>query len=248
MSAYVKLKIIQKVAYVEFFNPPHNSLTPDLIDKLIKTIIKAGVDKNIHIIVLKSGGDRVFCAGASFNHMVDIKTKNQGKNFFMGFANLINTLRTCPKIIIGSVHGKAIGGAVGIAAATDICYASEYASIKLSEISIGIGPFVIEPAIRRKIGLSAFTHLALKSQTFFSAKWAREKGLFAEVFESNNDLNSEVQILANELSDYNPEALSALKKILWQDINNWDELLMDRASISGDLVLSSFAKSFLNNY
>ena len=190
----------------------------------------------------------MFCAGASFNHMVDIKTKSQGKNFFMGFANLINTLRTCPKIIIGSVHGKAIGGAVGIAATTDICYASEYANIKLSEISIGIGPFVIEPAIRRKIGLSAFTQLALKSQTFFSAKWAREKGLFADVFESNSDLNSEVEILANELSDYNPDALFALKKILWQDINNWDELLKDRASISGDLVLSSFAKYFLNNY
>ena len=181
MKPYVTLKILEKVGYIEFFNPPHNALTSSLLNELTSLINSAAIDNKIHIIVLKSGGDRAFCAGASFNQMAEISDEVQGKSFFMGFANVINALRKCPKITIGSIQGKAVGGGVGLASAVDICFATEFADIKLSELSIGIGPFVIEPAVRRKIGVSAMSQLTLKAQTFFSAKWAMEKGLYANV-------------------------------------------------------------------
>jgi methylglutaconyl-CoA hydratase len=166
----------------------------------------------------------------------------------MGFANVINALRKNPKIIIGSIQGKAVGGGVGLAAAVDLCFASEYASIKLSELNIGIGPFVIEPALKRKLGLSVVSQLTLHPQTFFSAKWAREKGLYANVFESNEDLNKHVSSVANQLSTYNPEALTEFKKIQWEESNHWDDLLTNRAEISGRLVLSSFTKTQLKKF
>ena len=248
MKSYVKLKILGKVGYIEFFNPPHNALNPSLLNDLKSLIDSAAKEKKIHVIILKSGGDRTFCAGASFDHMVDISDENQGKLFFMGFANVINALRKCPKIVIGCIHGKTVGGGVGLASAVDICFASEFADIKLSELSIGIGPFVIEPAVRRKIGVSAMTQLTLKAQTFFSAKWAMEKGLYANVFESNNELLKNVESLANELSTYNIESLAAFKRIQWEGTDDWDKLLESRAMLSGKMLLSPNAKSFLKKF
>lgn len=248
MKPYVTLSESQHVGYIEFFNPPHNALPSNLLNKLTLALNDAAVDENISVIVLKSGGDRTFCAGASFDEMASLSNLQQSKSFFMGFANVINAIRKNPKIVIGCVQGKAVGGGVGLAAATDICFASEYASIKLSELSIGIGPFVIEPAVTRKIGSSAMSQLTLKAQTFFSAKWAREQGLFTNVFESNEELTTEVDLCAKALQSYNPEALSAFKVIQWSDTKHWDELLEQRAELSGKLALSPFTKSKLKEY
>ena len=248
MAPYVTLTKHENIGYIEFFNPPHNALPPSMLTELCLIVEAAAGDDQIHIIVLKSGADRTFCAGASFNDMVAITTEAEGKAFFMGFANVINALRKCPKITIGAVQGKAVGGGVGLAAATDICFACESALIKLSELSIGIGPFVIEPAVKRKIGNAAMAQLTLKSQTFFSAKWACEKGLYNNVFETNKELNNEVDLLARELQNYNPEALLAYKKILWEGTEDWDALLESRATLSGQLVLSPKAKAYLEKY
>lgn len=248
MKPGVSLSTSQHVGYIEFNNPPHNALPPQLLYDLTDAINQAANNDSIRVIVLKSSGNRTFCAGASLNHMTTISNQEEGKAFFMGFANVINAIRKNPKIVIGCIQGKAVGGGVGLAAATDICFASDFASIKLSELSLGIGPFVIEPAIKRKIGVSAMNQLALKSQTFFSAKWAREKGLYANVFESNEELIQEVDLFAKELQSYNPEALSAFKTIQWQGTNHWDDLLEERAQLSGNLALSSFTKSKLEQY
>ena len=191
-DSYVKFTKIDGVGYIEFYNPSHNALPSNMLTELCAVIDNAGTDNDINVLVLKSGGDRTFCAGASFDDLAAISTIEEGKTFFMGFANVINALRKNPKIVIGSVQGKAVGGGVGLAAAVDLCFASEYASIKLSELNIGIGPFVIEPALKRKLGLSAVSQLTLHPQTFFSAKWAREKGLYANVFETNDNLNKHV--------------------------------------------------------
>lgn len=247
-NPYVKYTKTQKVGYIEFYNPSHNALPLQMLSELSATITHAGKDDDVHVLVLKSGGDRTFCAGASFEDLAAISTTAEGETFFMGFANVINALRNNPKIIIGSVQGKAVGGGVGLAAAVDICLASEYASIKLSELSIGIGPFVIEPALKRKLGHSVVAQLTYNPQTFFSAKWAREKGLFAAVFESNDDLNTQVSNLANQLTSCNPKALSEFKKIQWEDTDHWDELLKQRAKISGELALSPFTKTQLKKF
>ncbi|HIC30847.1 MAG TPA: enoyl-CoA hydratase/isomerase family protein, partial [Flavobacteriaceae bacterium] len=235
-------------AFIEFFTPEHNAMPSPILKELTQVITNAGKDDAVKVIILKSDGDRTFCAGASFKELVAINNLDEGEQFFSGFANVINAMRTCGKIIIGRVQGKAVGGGVGLACATDYCLATKYAAIKLSEISIGIGPFVIEPAVSKKIGATAFSQMTIDAENFFSAEFAKEKGLYANVFDTVEALDEEVNNLANKLASYNPEALSELKKVLWQNTENWDALLKERAKISGTLVLSHFTKEKLASY
>ena len=200
------------------------------------------------ILFLKSGGNRTFCAGASFNELIAIEDAETGKQFFSGFANVINAMRKCPKLIIGRVQGKTVGGGVGLAAATDYCLATQYASIKLSELSIGIGPFVIEPAVSRKIGKTAMSQMTINAEQFYSAEFAKEKGLFCEIFETTEALDEAVSSLTEQLASYNPEALKEIKKVFWENTGHWDTLLSDRAEISGNLVLSKFTKETLKRF
>jgi len=247
-ESYVKLFIENTVGYIEFFHPNRNSMPSDILSQLKKTIIEAGKNDAINVIVLKSGGDRTFCAGASFNEVNAVNDAKKGEIFFSGFAHVINAMRSCPKLIIGRVQGKTVGGGVGLAAATDYCLATKHASIRLSELSIGIGPFVIEPAVSRKIGLSAMSQMTIDAETFFSAEWAKEKGLYADVFETVEALDDAVKILAEKLSAYNPEALKQMKTVFWKGTEHWDALLVERAKISGELVLSDFTKSTLKRF
>lgn len=247
-EAYVKQDIYNGIATIEFFHPEHNSLPTNLLSKLTETISNAGTNDTVKVIVLKSGGDRTFCAGASLKELVQINDIDSGKAFFSGFANVINAMRKCPKLIIGRVQGKAVGGGVGIAAATDYCLATQHASIKLSEFTIGIGPFVVSPAIERKIGLSALSQLTIDANRFFDASWAREKGLYANVYENVNDMDEALLALAESICNYNPEAVLECKKIFWSETDHWDALLAERATISGKLVLSDFIKKSLKRF
>jgi len=247
-QAYVKQTIENNIGYITFFTPEHNAMPSTILKQLEQTIINAGQNNDIKVIVLKSGGERTFCAGASFTELVAINTLEDGKLFFSGFANVINAMRNCPKLIIGRVQGKAVGGGVGLASATDYCLATKYAAIKLSEISIGIGPFVIEPAVSRKIGQTAFAEMTINAEAFYDANYAKAKGLYAVVFETVEALDIAVQTLALKLASYNPEALLELKKVLWQGTSHWDTLLIERAQISGALVLSNFTKQKLDSY
>ena len=233
------------VVRVIFNNSPTNAMTIKLLEELAMTIETLGERSDLQIIILQSGGERTFCSGADFDQLLLIDDEKSGKIFFSGFAKIINVIRKCSKIIIGRVQGKTVGGGVGLAAATDYCMATKFASIKLSELNIGIIPAVIEPAVERKMGLSAFSQMALNPNDFFSADWAKEKGLFMEVYENMQDLDEAVENLANRLKNYNPEALSELKKILWKNTEHWDDLLAARAEISGRLVLSEFTKEKL---
>ena len=245
---YIKQDLKNGIATISFFHPEHNSLPSDLLIKLSQTIEKIGNNEDVKVVILKSDGDKTFCAGASFQELCAINDEETGKLFFSGFANVINAIRKCPKIIVGSVQGKAVGGGVGIAAATDYCLATKFASIKLSELTIGIGPFVVAPAIERKVGIAALSQLTLDATIFYTAEWAHNKGLYASVHENTEELEKAVFTLAQSIANYNPEALIALKKNLWKDTENWDELLQERAVISGKLVLSSFTKEALKRF
>ena len=245
---YVKMNIENEVGYIEFFHPEHNAMPSDNLQKLETSIIKAGRNDAIKVIVLKSGGERTFCAGARFKELIAIDNAKAGKQFFSGFANVINAMRRCPKLIIGRVQGKAVGGGVGLAAATDFCLATKFAAIKLSELSIGIGPFVIEPAVTRKMGLAATSQVTINAETFFSAEFAKEKGLYADIFDTTEALDEAVKILAEKLSGYNPEALKEMKSVFWKNTNHWGDLLLERAEISGKLVLSEFTKDTLKKF
>ncbi|MGC6429682.1 MAG: enoyl-CoA hydratase/isomerase family protein [Jejuia sp.] len=248
MEPFVTLKIEDSIGFIEFFHPNKNSMPSDILSKLATTIFEAGEDEAIKVIVLKSGGDRTFCAGASFNELIAIKDAEIGQRFFAGFANVINAMRKCPKIIIGRVQGKAVGGGVGLAAATDYCFATKFAAIRLSELSIGIGPFVIEPGVSRKIGKIAMSQMTIDAETFYAADWAKDKGLYADVFETTEELDIAVKALADKLAGYNPEALSEMKKVIWEGTDHWDGLLSERAQTSGRLVLSEFTKNTLKRF
>ncbi|MAP55522.1 enoyl-CoA hydratase/isomerase family protein [Altibacter sp.] len=245
---YVKQDIANGISTIEFFHPAHNSLPGDILQKLVDEIQKASVNDAVRVIVLKSGGDRTFCAGASFKELININDAETGRVFFSGFANVINAMRKCPKFIIGRIQGKTVGGGVGVASATDYCMASKYASIKLSELNVGIGPFVVGPAVERKLGLSGMSQIAIDADSFYDAEWARQKGLYAQIFDSTEALDEAVTTMAEKLCTYNPEAMKEMKKVFWQGTEDWDELLAERAAISGRLVLSEFTKETLKRF
>jgi len=244
----VTSSINEGIATIEFFHPLSNSLPGKLLAELAETITKMGMDGAVKVIVLKSEGERAFCAGASFDELISINDIETGKMFFSGFANVINACRKCPKLIIGRVQGKAVGGGVGVASAVDYCVATKFAAVKLSELAVGIGPFVVGPAVERKIGTSAMSQLAIDATEWQSAGWAKEKGLYTEVYESAEEMDKAIEVLASKLASSNPEAMRLLKQIFWKGTEHWDDLLKERAAMSGELVLSDFTKNAINKF
>jgi methylglutaconyl-CoA hydratase len=250
MSAgYVKSHIDHNgVNTIEFYHPQSNSLPSRLLEELAQTIHGAGNDEDTKVIVLRSVGEKAFCAGASFDELVAIKTQEEGTQFFSGFANVLNAMRTCPQFIIVRIQGKCVGGGVGIAAAADYAIAVEGADIKLSELAVGIGPFVVGPAVERKIGTAAFENLAIDATMWRNAEWAKKKGLFSELHTSVDDMDESIQRLSYNLAHSNPQAMAEMKKMFWRGTENWDTLLHQRAVISGKLVLSQHTRSAIEKF
>lgn len=248
MNGYVKSETHNGVTSIEFFHPQSNSLPGKLLHDLAVAIQHAGEDPDTVVIILRSAGEKAFCAGASFDELAAIKNEKEGLVFFSGFAHVINAMRLCPKFIIGRLQGKCVGGGVGLAAAVDYAIATDAAEVRLSELAIGIGPFVVGPAVERRIGISAFSQLAIDATLWRNADWARRKGLFAEVHGSISEMDDAIHRLAFALSHSNPEAMAEMKKIFWKGTEHWDHLLIERARISGRLVLSEFTKSAIEKF
>jgi methylglutaconyl-CoA hydratase len=240
--------IENSIATVEFGHPASNSFPRSLLDLLTSEINNLNDNDAANVIVLKSKGTAAFCAGASFDELLAVSNQEEGLEFFSGFAHLINAMRRCSKLVIGRIHGKAVGGGVGIAAACDYVFATANASIKLSELAIGIGPFVIEPAVSRKIGKTAMTEMTLAAHEWKSAAWAQQKGLYVEVFETAELLDNAIADFASKLASYNPDALFEMKKVIWEGTENWESLLLERAAITGQLVLSDFTRNALEQF
>lgn len=236
-----------KIATLEFGHPASNSFPSDLLNRLTTELNNLSQNPDVSVIVLKSSGAGAFCAGASFDELLAVSNQEEATKFFSGFANVLNAMRNCSKIIVGRIHGKAVGGGVGIVAACDYALANSGSSIKLSELAIGIGPFVIEPAVSRKIGKSATTEMTLDTE-WKTAIWANQKGLYTKVLATTAELDTEITAFANKLAGYNPEALVEMKKVLWEGTENWNTLLYKRAEISGKLVLSDFSRKALNQF
>lgn len=247
--AYVESRLLKSnILEISFFHEAQNSLPSEILLGIADAIKAAGQNPEVLVIILKSGGERTFCAGASFTELMAIHDAEAGQKFFSGFAHVINAIRTCGKMVIGRVQGKAIGGGVGLASAVDYCFATKESQVKLSELAVGIGPFVVGPAVQRKVGLSAFTQMTLNATELYPAEWAKEKGMFAEVFDTIEEMDYAISAFAEKLASSNPEALSLLKKIFWEGTENWDSLLTERAGMSGKLVLSDFTRAALAKF
>jgi len=247
-NGHVKVDKQSGIATISFFHPQSNSLPGALLRELGDTITRVSDDSEAVVIVLRSEGEKAFCAGASFDELIAIQDLEGGTRFFSGFAHVINAMRKSTKLIIGRVQNKAVGGGVGVASSVDYCFATTKASVKLSELAVGIGPFVVGPAVQRKMGLSAMSQLAINATEWQSAQWAKEKGLYAEVFETEEAMDAAIDALAQKLVNSNPEAMAELKNIFWQGTENWDELLVERAGISGRLVLSDFTRNAISKF
>ncbi|MBN8664891.1 MAG: enoyl-CoA hydratase/isomerase family protein [Chitinophagales bacterium] len=244
-EAYVHHTTVDGIATIEFYHPQKNSLPGDLLRELAATIQKAGADANTKVIVLRSGGEKVFCSGASFDELIAIENEAQGLRFFSGFAEVINAMRTVPQFIIARIHGKCVGGGVGVAAAADYAIAVQGADVKLSELAVGIGPFVVGPAVERKLGVSAFSQLAIDASMWRPAEWAKQKGLFAELHDTAEGMDDSINRLATTLAKSHPAAMQEMKQVFWKGTEDWDTLLLERAAISGRLILSEFSKNFI---
>ncbi len=247
MEAFVNSHTEHGITTIEFFHPQSNSLPSKILEQIAQEI-HYSCTHDSKVVILKSAGDNAFCAGASFDELTAITNEKEGLAFFSGFANVINAMRKCNKLIIGRIHGKCVGGGVGLAAAVDYAIAVDKAEVKLSELAVGIGPFVVGPAIERKIGTSAFSQLAIDASLWRNADWAKHKGLFAEVHTSVENMDESINRLANSLARSNPAAMAEMKKIFWRGTEHWDELLKERAAISGKLVLSDFTKSAIEKF
>ncbi|CAN5512570.1 enoyl-CoA hydratase/isomerase family protein [soil metagenome] len=247
-EGYVKNETHRGITTIEFFHPKGNSLPAKILEELTKEIHFAGTHSETKVIILKSDGDRTFCSGASFDELLAIETEAAGTQFFSGFANVINAIRKCPKFIIGRIQGSCVGGGVGLAAAVDYAIAHKKADLKLSELSLGIGPFVVGPAVERKIGTGAFNALSIDAGKWRNSDWAKKKGLFAEVHENIESMDESINSLATTLAHSNPAAMAEMKRVFWEGTEHWDQLLKDRAAISGRLVLSSFTKKFIADF
>jgi methylglutaconyl-CoA hydratase len=247
-QGYVRSETHKGITTIEFFHPQSNSLPAKILHDLAVAIQHAGEDPDTIVVVLRSVGEKAFCAGASFDELTAIKNEKEGLAFFSGFANVINAMRLCPKFIVGRIHGKCVGGGVGLVAAVDYAIATETAEVRLSELAIGIGPFVVGPAVERKIGSSAFSQLSIDAAHWRNADWARRKGLFAEVYATTEEMDDAIHRLTHTLSHSNPDAMAEMKKVFWKGTEHWDHLLTDRAKISGRLVLSDFTKDEIKKF
>jgi len=247
-EAYVKSELHKGITTIEFFHPQSNSLPGKILQELASAIMQAGENPDTMVIILRSHGAKAFCAGASFDELTAIKNEQEGLKFFSGFANVINAMRLCPKLIIGRIHGKCVGGGVGLAAAVDYAIAAQGADVKLSELAVGIGPFVVGPAVERKIGTSAFSQLAIDAAMWRNADWAKRKGLYAELHPDISGMDESIVRLADTLVHSSPEAMAEMKKVFWQGTEHWDTLLIDRAAISGRLVLSEFTRNAIEKF
>lgn len=247
-NGHVSHTIKNEISTIEFFHPKGNSLPGKLLKELSEAIIEASISEKSKVIVIRSKGDSAFCAGASFDELLAISDLHQGKAFFMGFANVVNAMRTSKKFIIARIQGKVVGGGVGITAAADYVFAHSSASVKLSELAIGIGPFVVGPPVGRKIGVGAFTTLSVNARSWYDANWALSNNLYSSVFESIDEMDKAVTQLATDLAKSNPEAMRELREIQWHGTGHWGSTLEQRAEISGRLVLSDFTRDFIKKF
>ena len=245
---FVISEIKNGIATITFYHPQSNSMPGSQLNMLASEIEKIGKNPTAKVIVLKSEGDKTFCAGASFDELIAIKDSESGLKFFSGFASVINAMRKAPKFIIVRIQGKTVGGGVGIACSADYTFAVDSASVKLSELAIGIGPFVVGPAVERKIGSSAFCQLTINASEWQTAEWAEQKGLYNQVFSNIEEMDKGIETLSKILATSNPEAMEMLKKEMWKGTENWDQLLIERASMSGKLVLSDFTINAINKF
>ena len=243
----VDVRIRDAIATVSFSHPRSNSLPSALLRRIAAEITEVSGNSGIKVIVLRSAGEKAFCAGASFDEMKAVSDASSGREFFSGFARVILAMTRAPQFVVARVQGKVTGGGVGLVAASDYVLAVRAAALKLSELAVGLGPFVIGPVVERKAGRGPFAAMSIDAD-WRSAEWAERHGLYARVFDDAKEMDKALDALLDFLQGANPEAIRQFKKALWADTQDWPQLLEQRAGISGALALSAHTRAAIERF
>jgi methylglutaconyl-CoA hydratase len=241
MNAFVISEIKNSISIITFGTPKSNSLPGEILEKLAQTILDEGSKNEVKAILLKSDGDKSFCAGASFDELLEIEELEKSKIFFGGFAKVLNAMRNCGKLVIVRVQGKTTGGGVGIACAADYCFATEEAAMALTELNLGIGPFVIGPFVERKVGKSAYSAMSIDAD-FRSADWCEKHDVYHSVSENIEIMDVEINAFMEKLSTRSSDALALIKKVSWEGTEHFEQLMPERILMSASLILEDSAK------
>ena len=240
-NGFVTQELKNNIAEITFGTPKSNALPGEILEKLAQTIIESGRDENVKAILLKSEGDKAFCAGASFDELLEIDDLENSKIFFGGFAKVLNAMRSCGKLVVVRVQGKTTGGGVGIACAADYCFATKDAAMALTELNLGIGPFVIGPYVERKIGKSAYEAISIDAD-FRSADWCEKHDVYHSVSENIQEMDAKIEAFMKKLSERSADALASIKKVSWEGSEHFDQLMPERILMSASLILEDSAK------
>ena len=240
-NGFVTSEIKNNISEITFGTPKSNSLPGEILELLAKTILESGEDQNVKAILLKSEGEKAFCAGASFDELLEIEELEKSKIFFGGFAKVLNAIRSCGKLVIARVQGKTTGGGVGIACAADYCFATKDAAMALTELNLGIGPFVIGPYVERKLGKSAYAAMSIDAD-FRSADWCEKHDVYHSVSENIQMMDEEIDKFLEKLSTRSSDALALIKKVSWEGTEHFEQLMPERILMSASLILEDSAK------
>ena len=240
-NGFVNQELKNSISEITFGHPKSNSLPGEILELLAQTILNEGAKTEVKAILLKSGGEKAFCAGASFDELLSIDELENSKKFFGGFAKVLNAMRSCGKLVIVRVQGKTTGGGVGIACAADYCFATKDAALALTELNLGIGPFVIGPYVERKMGKSAYAAMSIDAD-FRSAEWCKQHDVYHSVSENIEMMDEEISKFLEKLSARSSDALSLIKKVSWEGTEHFEELMPERILMSASLILEDSAK------
>lgn len=240
-NGFVTQELKNNISEITFGTPKSNSLPGEILEKLAQTILESGKDENVKAILLKSEGEKAFCAGASFDELLEIEELEKSKIFFGGFAKVLNAMRNCGKLVVVRVQGKTTGGGVGIACAADYCFATKDSAMALTELNLGIGPFVIGPYVERKIGKSAYGAMSIDAD-FRSANWCEKHDVYHSVSENIQEMDEKIAAFMNKLSERSADALALIKKVSWEGSEHFDQLMPERILMSASLILEDSAK------
>ncbi len=240
-KGFVNQEIKNNISEITFGTQKSNSLPGEILELLAETILESGKDQSVKAILLKSEGEKAFCAGASFDELLEIEELEKSKIFFGGFAKVLNAMRSCGKLVIVRVQGKTTGGGVGIACAADYCFATKDSAMALTELNLGIGPFVIGPFVERKVGKSAYSAMSIDAD-FRSADWCEKHDVYHSVSENISEMDEEIKAFMEKLSTRSSEALALIKKVSWEGTEHFAQLMPERILMSASLILEDSAK------
>lgn len=188
-----------------------NALNDAVLDGMLGALTSPPPEARV--ILVRSAGDRVFCAGADLAVMSNDATGLEQHNARGGLRRVVDAMRACPLPVVARVQGICLAGGVGLIMGADLVVAAERASFGLPEVDRGLWPFMVSALLARHVSPKVAMDLMLTGRRFGAAE-AREIGLISRVV-PDDELDSQVDALVAELAAKAPVAVRMGKAAFW---------------------------------